>query len=263
MNTNDYRFIRYTQDGTKAFITLDRPEVLNALNRRLVEEALHAFENLPRETRVLVVRGVGDRAFAAGADLNELDERTLWSELEYGPRRKLAHMLEAAPFPTVAALNGIALGGGFELALACHLRIASDTAIVGLPELRLGAIPGNGGTARLPRLVGRGRAVQVLLLSEQVKSTEAERLGLVNWVVKSDQFDEKVLSLADQLSKLPPLATRALLDCVIRSTESPLDDAIEREHRWFQMCLSSPDKQEGIAAFREKRPPRFTGAPSI
>jgi enoyl-CoA hydratase len=153
------------------------------------------------------------------------------------------------------------LGGGFELALACHLRIASDRATVGLPELRLGAIPGNGGTARLTRLVGRGRALQALLLSEQIKSQEAERLGLVNWVVGADEFDEKVLSLADRLSKLPPLATRALLDCVIRSTEIPLDDAIECEHRWFQMCLSGPDKQEGIAAFREKRSPRFVGVP--
>jgi enoyl-CoA hydratase len=261
MDSSHYQYIRFAQEGAKAFITFNRPEVLNALNRPLIEEAVDAFEKLPRETRVLVIRGTGERAFAAGADLTELDQRTLWSELEYGPRRKLAHLLEGAPFPTVAALNGLALGGGLELALACHLRIASENARLGLPELRLGVIPGNGGTARLPRLVGRGRALQALLLSEQLKAHEAERFGLINWVVAADEFDQKVSALADQLAKLPPIATRALLDCVIRGSEMSLEDAIEREQRWFQICLSSADKQEGVAAFREKRAAHFKGLP--
>ncbi|RPH65222.1 MAG: enoyl-CoA hydratase [Burkholderiales bacterium] len=240
-------------------MTFNRPEVLNALNRQLVDEALDAVGRLPRDTRVLVLRGAGDKAFAAGADIAEMQQRTLWTDLDFGPRRELARRLEDAPFPTVAALNGFALGGGFELALACHLRIASDSAKVGLPETRLGIMPGNGGTARLARLVGQARALQFILLSEQIDAGEAERLGLVNWVVPAKQFDERVDALVERLVQLPPVATRAVIDCVTRGGGMTLDQAIENEHRWFQICLASPDKQEGVAAFLEKRRPEFSG----
>src|SRR5690606_28138609 len=134
----------------------------------------------------------------------------------------------------VAALNGIALGGGFELALACHLRIASDTAKVGLPETRLGIIPGNGGTARLPRLIGQARAMQMILLRESIDAEEAQRLGLVNWVVPADEFGARVDALADRLSQLPAVATRAVIDCVTRGADMSIDQAIANEHRWFQ-----------------------------
>ena len=158
-----YEHILYRQDGPVAFIEFNRPKVMNALNAKLIDEMTSAFDAIPSDVRVLIVRGAGDKAFAAGADLVELEERTIWTELEYGPRRALAARLEKGPVITVAALNGLALGGGFELALACHLRIASDAAELGLPELRLGLIPGNGGTIRLPRIVGTSIALQKLL----------------------------------------------------------------------------------------------------
>ena len=164
-----YEHILYRQDGPVAFIEFNRPKVMNALNAKLIDEMTSAFDAIPSDVRVLIVRGAGDKAFAAGADLVELEERTIWTELEYGPRRALAARLEKGPVITVAALNGLALGGGFELALACHLRIASDAAELGLPELRLGLIPGNGGTIRLPRIVGTSIALQKLLLSEPRK----------------------------------------------------------------------------------------------
>lgn len=255
----DYRCISFEQDGSKATLIFDRPDVLNALNHQLIEEALDAFSRIAADTRVLVLRGAGDKAFAAGADIVEMRERTLWTDLDFGSRRELARRLESAPFPTVAAINGFALGGGFELALACHLRIASDVSKLGLPETRLGIIPGNGGTARLARLVGQARALQFILLGEQIDAAEADRLGLVNWVVPVQEFDQRVDALADRLAQLPPVAIRAVIDCVTRGNDMTLDQAIENEHRWFQICLASPDKQEGVAAFLEKRRPRFAG----
>ena len=259
MASAGYRCISFAQDGSKATLVFDRPDVLNALNCQLIDEALDAVGRLSPDTRVLVLRGAGDKAFAAGADIAEMQQRTMWTDIDFGPRRELARRLESAPFPTVAAINGFALGGGFELALACHLRIASDNAKVGLPETRLGIIPGNGGTARLPRLVGQARALQFVLLGEQVDAAQAERLGLVNWVVPAREFDQRVEALADQLAQLSPVATRAVIDCVTRGEGMTLDQAIENEHRWFQICLASPDKQEGVAAFLEKRRPKFAG----
>lgn len=257
MSTSSYQHIIVSQNGPQAWIVFNRPAVLNALNRQLVEETLDALDRVPPHTRVLILRGAGDRAFAAGADIGELQSRDLWTEFDAGPRRELAMRLENAPYPTVAALNGLALGGGFELALACHLRIASDSAKIGLPELRLGVIPGNGGTVRLARLIGTSRALQSILLSEQIDADEAGRLGVVNWVVPAREFDQRVEMLAQRLAALPPVAVRAAIDCVSRSMDVSEAHAIENEHRWFQICLASPDKQEGISAFLEKRSPRF------
>lgn len=254
-----YQCISFVQEGPRATITFDRRDVLNALNSQLIEEALDAVRGLSTETRVLVLRGAGDKAFAAGADIAEMQQRTMWTDLDHGPRRELARRLESAPFPTVAAIKGFALGGGFELALACHLRIASETAKLGLPETRLGIIPGNGGTARLERLVGPARALQLILLGEQVDAIQAERLGLVNWVVPEQEFDRRVDALVDRLAQLAPVATRAVIDCVTRGGGMTVDQAIANEHRWFQICLESPDKREGVAAFIEKRRPKFSG----
>lgn len=259
MASEAYRCIRFEQDGAKAYLWFNRPAVMNALNRELIEEALDALDRIAPDTRVLVVRGSGDRAFAAGADLVEMQQRTMWTDLDFGPRRELARRLESAPYPTVAALNGVALGGGLELALACHLRIASENAKLGLPETRLGIIPGNGGTARLPRLIGKGRALQMILFAEIIDARQAESIGLVNWVVPASEFDERVNALADRIVNLAPVATRAVLDCVNRGADLTVDQAVENEHRWFQICLASPDKQEGVSAFLEKRPAQFKG----
>lgn len=254
---SDYKTISFTQDGPKASLTFNRPEVLNALNNQLIDEALDAFGRIASDTRVLVLRGTGDKAFAAGADLEEMQHRTMWTDIDFGARRELARRLEAAPFPTLAAINGFAFGGGLELALACHLRVASDKATLGLPETKLGILPANGGTARLTRLVGAGRALKLILLGEHIDAQEAERLGIVNWVFTAAEFDDNVSALTDRLVKLAPIATRAAIDSIVRGVDMTVDQAIENEHRWFQICLASRDKQEGVSAFLEKRRPNF------
>ncbi len=252
-----YKHISFTQDGPKALLTFNRPEVLNALNNELIDESLDAFSRLSTDTRLLLLRGTGDKAFAAGADLEEMQHRTMWTDIDFGARRELARRLEAAPFLTVATINGYALGGGLELALACHLRVASDKAVMGLPETQLGILPANGGTARLTRLVGTGRALKLILLGEQIDAQEAERLGIVNWVFAAEEFDNKVEALSNKLLKLAPISTRATLDSVLRGVDMTIDQAIENEHRWFQICLASADKKEGVSAFLEKRRPNF------
>lgn len=257
----DYETIVFRQDGPRAFLTFNRPEVLNALNNRMIDEALDAVSSLAEETRVLVLRGMGNKAFAAGADLEEMQRRTPWNEIDFGARRELARRLEKSSFPTVAAINGFALGGGLELALACHLRIASASAKVGLPEARIGILPANGGTARLTRLVGRGRALRLILLAEHVEASDAERLGIVDWVVAPEAFDEEVETLAAKLARVAPISARAIIDTVSRSADMTVDHAIDYEHRWFQLCLGSADKAEGVKAFLEKRPPVFGTGP--
>lgn len=253
----EYQTITFVQDGPKATLTFNRPDVLNALNNELIGEALHCVSNLPDSTRVLILRGRGGKAFAAGADLDEMRRRTPWSDINFGPRRDLARRLEKSPFPTIAAIDGYALGGGLELALACHLRIASTKARLGLPESRLGILPANGGTARLARLVGRGTALRMIMLGEQIDALEAKRLGVVDWLVEPDTFDAEVDKLADRLMGLAPIATRAVIDTVTRTTDMSLEDAIDYEHRWLQICLGSADKQEGVQAFLDKRTPVF------
>lgn len=252
-----FETILFRQEGPKAYLTFNRPDVLNALNNQLIDESLAALDLLAGDTRVLVLRGAGAKAFAAGADLEEMQRRTPWSEIGYGPRRELARRLEEAPFPTLAAINGYALGGGLELALACHLRIASASARVGLPEARIGILPANGGTARLTRLVGRGRALRMILLAEQIDAAEAERLGVVDWVAEPEDFDAEVEKLADRLAAVAPISARAIIDTVSRSADMTVDHAIDYEHRWFQLCLGAADKEEGVRAFLEKRAPNF------
>lgn len=251
----DYECISFVQNGPKAFLTFDRPNVLNALNNQLISEALHTLDRISVDARVLILRGAGNKAFAAGADIEEMQQRTPWSEIDSGLRRELARRLETASFPTVAAISSYALGGGLEIALACHLRIASSNARLGLPETRLGILPANGGTARLPRLTGRGRALRMILLDEQVDASEAERLGIINWVVSEEEFDEHIATLSEHLA---PISTRAALNTVNGSQEMTLDQAIENEHRWFQICLGSKGKKEGVSTFLEKRKPVFT-----
>ncbi len=257
----DYKCISFNQVAGKATLTFNRPEVLNALNAQMLAEALDAISRIEPDNRILVLRGAGSRAFAAGADLEEMQRRTMWTEMDFGPRRELARHLENAPYLTLAAVNGFALGGGFELALACHLRILSDSAVLGLPETSLGILPGNGGTARLTRLIGTGRALRMVVLGERIDACEAERIGIANWVVPSASFDCEVDVIVDRLLNRAPLSTRAAIDSVIRGADLSIDQAIELEHRWFQLCLASAEKQEGVRAFLERREPVFGQRP--
>lgn len=253
-----YKYIEFHQRDCIATIAFNRPGVLNALNMDLIEETLHAIKNLSRDVRVLVIRGSGSKAFAAGADINELQRRDMWTEFDQGPRRKLAMLLEVGPFLSVAALNGVTLGGGFELALACNLRVAKSGIILGLPESRLGILPGNGGTVRLTRLIGAGRSLRLILMGEKITSDDAYKMGAVDWLLSATEFDKELDDLVKTLAQLPQIATRAIVDCVTYTQDLSMKDALAKEHKWLQICLSSDDKREGVAAFLEKRKAQFS-----
>lgn len=243
-------------------ITIDRREKLNALNRQVIAGLEDAFEGAANDDRcrVVVVSGAGDRAFVAGADIGEL--QGLDPEAAYAFVRRghaLMGAIEQLGKPVIAALNGFALGGGCELALACSLRIASETARLGLPEVKLGLIPGYGGTQRLARLVGRGRALHMMLTGEPVTAETAASWGLVNEVVPASELAERVAALADSLAAGAPLAQRAILNAVHRGADLPFADGIDEEVEQFATVCASEDMQEGTSAFLDKRAPRFSG----
>ena len=250
------------QHGTVMLATLNRPHALNALNAAMLSElsALIAGVATDAGLRVLVLTGAGDRAFVAGADIAEL--ASLDAE---GARRFAASgqavfgALERLGKPSIAAVNGFALGGGCELAMACTLRLAADTAQFGQPEIDLGLIPGFGGSQRLARLVGRGRALDLLLGGHRIGATEGERIGLVNRVVPAAELPVAALDLAQQLAGKAPLAVRYLLNAVYAGADLPLEHALQLEATLFGLSASTADMKEGTRAFLEKRKPLFTG----
>jgi enoyl-CoA hydratase len=259
----DRQYVLYEKDQEIAILTINRPEVRNALNLQVKQECLDTLREADAdpEVRVVIVTGTGDKAFAAGADIGELQHRTAVSEILPQARvtRELAWQLENMSKPTIAAVNGYALGGGCEVALACSLRIASDTARFGLLEINLGIIPGNGGTQRLTHLVGRGRAMQMILTGEMVDAQEAYRIGLVNQVVPPDRLMEAAKELARKIASKPPLAVMLAKQAVNQALESGLSAGLEYESKLFALLCGTADKTEGVSAFLEKRPPQFRG----
>ncbi|MDQ7096530.1 enoyl-CoA hydratase-related protein [Desulfosporosinus sp. PR] len=259
----DYQFILYEKSEGIATITINRPELRNALTQALMAELGEAIDqaDLDEEVKVLILTGAGDRSFVAGADINEVGARNTLSEL--GPnsrlRRAVLSGLEHLSKPSIAAVNGYALGGGCELALACTLRIAADSARFGQPEINLGIIPGLGGTQRLARLIGKGRTMEMVLLGELIDAQEAFRIGLVNRVVPVAHLLEEARALAKKLAAKPPLALRAAKDAVDYGTDMSLETALEFENRLFAIVSGSADKAEGVAAFLEKRKPEWRG----
>lgn len=250
--------IRVDTVGSCALLTLDRPEALNALNFELLGRLDAALDEAAAGShRALVVTGAGDRAFCAGADVAELRARPVGEAYE-GQRfgQRVFGRLEELPMPSIAAINGFALGGGLELALACTFRVAVSSARLGLPEIRLGLIPGHGGTQRLPRLIGRGKALELILTGELVDARQAERLGLVNRVVETDAVSA-ALELAERLSAFSLPALRLARQAVLSSDEGPLAAGLETEARLGAVAYTLEDAQEGMSAFLEKRPPRF------
>jgi methylglutaconyl-CoA hydratase len=260
---SDAAGVRLERRGSIALVTLDRPERMNALSRPLVTR----FGELGREiagqadVRLVIVTGAGDRAFCAGADLKEragmsTDEvraLLLAYESELG-------WLESIDVPTVAAINGAALGGGLELALLCDLRIAAQHAVLGLPEVSLGVIPGAGGTQRLPKLLGEARAKELILRAARLSAPEALILGLVNQVMpKSDAFLLEVINWAEPILSGAPLAIAAALKAMRGATTRDLTQGLALERAAYEQCLNSEDRREALAAFAEKRKPIFKG----
>jgi len=255
--------VRVTRRGHAAIVTLDRPDRRNALDHAAVRELGRIGAELSADAtvRAAVLTGAGDRAFCAGADLKEREGMTddEVREMLDSYRTHLA-WLGSAPFPVVAAVNGLALGGGFELALACDLRVAAPEAVLGLPETSLGVIPGAGGTQRLPRLVGYARALELILLARRLTGEEALAAGLVNRLSPAGTpvLEDALAWLAPVLDGAP-LAMRAALEAVRAAVALPLDAGLDAERRAYETCLVSEDRKEALRAFAEKRQPLFRG----
>jgi enoyl-CoA hydratase len=251
----------YSDDGAIAIITMNRPKALNALNAETLQELGMALEAClePPETMALIITGAGEKSFVAGADISEfngIETAFEGRELALGGQDTLSS-IAAMPIPTIAAINGFALGGGLELALACDLRVASKNAKLGLPEVGLGLIPGYGGTQRLPRLVGEGRALDLILTARHVGAEEALSLGLVNRV--SDNALETAEALAREIIKNAPVSLGLAKEAVRRGMTMTLNDALELEADLFGLASSTKDMKEGVAAFLEKRKANFVG----
>jgi enoyl-CoA hydratase len=244
-------------------VTVDRPEKLNALNSQVLEELGHEITAAATDAalRCLVITGAGEKAFIAGADIGELAKLTPIEGREHSLRgQALLNRIEQLPVPTIAAINGFAYGGGLELAMACSLRVASENARMGLPETSLGILPGYGGTQRLARHVGQARALELVLTSEKgLTAAEAERIGLVNRVVPAGQALAAALEMARRIRANGPTACRYALEAIRRGLDMPLAEGQVLEATLFGLCAATEDMKEGMTAFLEKRPAKFTG----
>lgn len=245
-----------------ATVTVNRPEKLNALNSEVIAELTESFEALKgrRDIGAVILTGAGEKAFIAGADIAELAGLDRAGATENSKRGwRLTRRIETLGKPVIAAINGFALGGGAEMAMACHVRIAVEGAKLGQPEVKLGLICGYGGTQRLPRLVGRGRATELLLAGEPIDAQEAWRIGLVNRVVARDKLLPECEALARKFLSVGPVAVRHTLDAVDRGLDLTLDEAMDLEADLFGRCFETKDMREGTKAFLERRPAKFVG----
>jgi len=257
-----YRNIEVADRGAVRTITVARPDKLNALNRDTLNELTLAFGQAAQEdsVRVVVLAGSGDKAFVAGADIAEMSGYTpLQAQGFSRTGQRLMTLIERLGKPVIARIQGFALGGGMELAMACHLRVASEKARFGQPEINLGLIPGFGGTQRLLRLAGRSAALELCLTGTPISAQRAYELGVVNRVVAPEALDETVAALADQLAAAAPLAAAGILDAVLQGGEASLDQGLEFESQGFALVFASEDMREGTRSFLEKRKPEFQG----
>ncbi len=254
--------VLYEKKDAIAYVTLNRPKVLNALNTKTWEELRAAFE-IARdddEVRGVILTGAGDRAFIAGADINELARLTaVEGEKSSSFGQAVLNLVENLGKPVIAAINGFALGGGCETAMACTIRIASETAKFGQPEVKLGVLPGGGGTQRLPRLVGKGRALQLILTGEMISAQEAWRIGLVNEVVPTPNVIARAEAILKEIFSNAPLAVKYSLDAVNKGLETSQAEGLSLEASFFGLCSATEDKKEGTSAFLEKRTAKFQG----
>jgi enoyl-CoA hydratase/carnithine racemase len=252
----------YQKKGAFAYVTVNRPKVLNALSKATWADLRTAFEDARDDAAVrgVILTGVGDKAFIAGADISELAHVTAF-EAEQSSRfgQEVLDLIENLGKPVVAAVNGFALGGGCETAMACTIRIAVENAKFGQPEVKLGLVPGGGGTQRLPRLVGKGRALQLILSGEMINAQEAYRIGLVNEIVPATDLITRAEAILKQISANAPIAVKFALEVTNKGLETSQSEGLLLEASYFGLCAATEDKKEGTSAFLEKRPPQFHG----
>jgi enoyl-CoA hydratase/carnithine racemase len=254
--------VLYEKKDAIAYVTLNRPKVLNALNTKTWEDLRTAFEAArdDDEVRGVIITGAGDKAFIAGADINELAQLTaIKGEESSSFGQAVLNLVENLGKPVIAAINGFALGGGCETAMACTIRIASETAKFGQPEVKLGVLPGGGGTQRLPRLVGKGRALQLILTGEMISAQEAYRIGLVNEVVPAANVMARAEAILKQIFSNAPIAVKYSLNAVNKGLETSQAEGLSLEASFFGLCSGTDDKKEGTQAFLQKRPAQFLG----
>jgi enoyl-CoA hydratase len=252
----------YEKKGAIAYITINRPKVLNALNTATMGEIGAAFEDARDDVgvRVVIITGSGEKAFIAGADINELNKLSPVEAKEYTRRgQAVFDLIENLGKPTIACINGFALGGGCELAMACTIRLASENAKLGQPEVKLGIIPGYGGTQRLPRLVGKGMAMQLNLTGEMISAQEALRIGLVNEIAALADLLPRAEAMAQKIAANAPLAIKYCMEAVNKGMEMTLAEGLFLEATLFAVSCATEDKKEGTSAFLEKRPTKFQG----
>src|SRR6266576_616271 len=254
--------VLYEKKGAVAYVTLNRPKVLNALNTKTWEDLRTAFEAArdDHEVRGVILTGAGDKAFIAGADINELAHLTaVEGEESSSFGQAVLNLVENLGKPVIAAITGFALGGRCETALACTIRIASETAKFGQPEVKLGILPGGGGTQRLPRLVGKGRALQLILTGEIITAQEAYRIGLVNEVAPAADLIPRAEAILKQIAANAPIAVAFALEATNKGLETSQSEGVRLEASFFGLCAGTEDKKEGTSAFLEKRAPQFQG----
>ena len=254
--------VLYAKKGSIAYVTVNRPKVLNALNTPTWSDLRKAFEDARDDAAVrgVILTGAGDKAFIAGADIGELAQVSA-VEAEQSSRfgQEVLDVIENLGKPVVAAVNGFALGGGCETAMACTIRIAVETAKFGQPEVSLGLVPGGGGTQRLPRLVGKGRALQLILSGEMITAQEAYRIGLVNEIVPAAELIQRAEAILTKIASNAPIAVKFALEAANKGMETSQREGLLLEASYFGLCAATEDKKEGTTAFLEKRTPQFRG----
>jgi enoyl-CoA hydratase len=257
-----YENLLLEKKNSIAYLTVNRPKVLNALNTATMDELRAAFIDVKNDSsvRVAILTGAGEKAFIAGADIGELSKHDAVSGKEYTHRgQSVLDLIENLGKPVIACINGFALGGGCEIAMACTMRLASENSKLGQPEVKLGIIPGYGGTQRLPRLVGKGIAMQLVLAGEMITAQEAHRIGLVNEVTAPAELIPRAEAIASKIIANAPLAVQYAMEAVNKGLEMTLQEGLYLEAVLFGVSCATEDKKEGTTAFLEKRPPQFKG----
>jgi enoyl-CoA hydratase len=249
------------KDGRVAVLTVNRPDKLNALNDQVRSDMLEVLGQIENDASIgaVVITGAGEKSFIAGADIGEFAGRTPFDQRYAMRSPRIFDVMASFPKPVIAMINGFCLGGGCELAMSCDIRVASEKARFGQPEIKLGLIPGGGGTQRLPRLVGTGNALRLILTGDMIDAAEAKAIGLVDLVVAPDELRTKTLELAQKIAGMSPLTVKVAKEAVRASEKMSIEEGITYERDLFCLCFSTADKEEGVKAFLEKRPAQWQG----